>query len=54
MVESALARIEGQVAFETMLRRLPDVRLEPGPLVWRTNLGLRGLTTLPVSFGDPA
>ena len=51
---AALARIEGQVAFETMLRRLPDLRLDPGPLVWRTNLGLRGLTTLPVSFGDPA
>ena len=37
-----------------MLRRLPDLRLEPGPLVWRTNLGLRGLTTLRVSFGAAA
>ena len=51
---AALARIEGQVAFETMLRRLPNLRLEPGPLVWRTNLGLRGLTTLRVSFGPAA
>ena len=24
--------------------------LEPSPLVWRTNLGLRGLTALPISF----
>jgi hypothetical protein len=24
--------------------------LRPGPLVWRNNLGLRGLTALPVSF----
>ena len=24
--------------------------LEPGPLVWRRNLGLRGLQALPVSF----
>lgn len=49
---AALARIEGQVAFATMLRRLPDLALEPRPLVWRTNLGLRGLTALPVSFGS--
>jgi cytochrome P450 len=45
-----LARIEGQVAFETILRRLPGLRLEPGPLAWRQNLGLRGLTALPVAF----
>jgi pimeloyl-[acyl-carrier protein] synthase len=47
---AALARIEGQIAFETMLRRLPGLRIEPGPLVWRENLGLRGLTALPVAF----
>jgi len=46
-----LARIEGQIAFSTLLRRLPNVALEPGPLVWRQNLGLRGLTALPVCFG---
>jgi pimeloyl-[acyl-carrier protein] synthase len=45
-----LARIEAQVAFETMLRRLPELELEPGPLVWRENLGLRGLKALPVKF----
>jgi cytochrome P450 len=45
-----LARIEGQIAFATMLKRLPNLRLEPGPLVWRENLGLRGLTALPVTF----
>jgi cytochrome P450 len=43
-----LARIEGQIAFEALLRRFPDLRLRPGPLVWRPNLGLRGLTALPV------
>jgi hypothetical protein len=48
-----LARIEGQIAFPTLLRRLPDLALEPGPLVWRQNLGLRGLTALPVTFGVP-
>lgn len=46
-----LARIEGQVAFATLLRRLPNPTLEPGPLVWRQNLGLRGLTGLPIAFG---
>ena len=49
-----LARIEGQIAFSTMLRRLPNLRLEPGRLVWRENLGLRGLTALPVAFDRPA
>ena len=49
-----LARIEGQIAFATMLRRLPNLRLEPGPLVWRENLGLRGLTALPVTFDRAA
>ncbi len=45
-----LARIEGQVAFESVLRRMPNLALKPGPITWRANLGLRGLTALPVSF----
>jgi cytochrome P450 len=49
-----LARLEGQIAFATLLRRLPDLRLEPGALAWRQNLGLRGLTALPVAFASPA
>jgi surfactin family lipopeptide synthetase A len=48
-----LARMEGQIVFESLLRRFPSIQLEPQPLVWRTNLGLRGLTSLHVSFGDP-
>ncbi len=47
-----LARMEGQIAFETLLRRLPGLQLAPGPLTWRSNSGLRGLTALPVTF-DP-
>jgi cytochrome P450 len=46
-----LARIEGQVAFSSLLRRLPNLALEQGPLLWRQNLGLRGLIALPVTFG---
>lgn len=45
-----LARIEGQIAFATVLRRLHDLQLASEKLVWRENLGLRGLTALPVSF----
>jgi pimeloyl-[acyl-carrier protein] synthase len=32
--------------------RLPNLRLAPGALTWRENLGLRGLTALPVEFGQ--
>jgi pimeloyl-[acyl-carrier protein] synthase len=48
-----LARIESQVAFSSLLRRLPNLALEREPLVWRQNLGLRGLVALPVRFGKP-
>jgi cytochrome P450 len=49
---AALARLEGQITLATLLRRLPHLRLEPGPLVWRPNLGLRGLVALPVTFSS--
>jgi len=45
-----LARMEGQIAFETLLRRLPNLEIVPGPLTWRNNSGLRGLMALPVTF----
>ena len=47
---AALARIEGQVSFSTILRRMPELALQPVPLQWRTNLGLRGLVALPVRY----
>ncbi|HJQ98840.1 MAG TPA: cytochrome P450 [Candidatus Polarisedimenticolaceae bacterium] len=47
-----LARLEGQIAFRAILRRLDDLALDPAHrLVWRHNLGLRGLEALPVTFG---
>jgi len=55
-----LARLEGQIMLETMLRRLPQLELEGDDLTWRDNLGLRGLNSLPVKFfsqeltGQPA
>ncbi len=45
-----LARIEGQVALETILRRLPGLRSGPDPITWRPNLTLRGLSVLHVEF----
>lgn len=47
---AALARVEGQEVFEAIIRRLPDLELQPVSLTWRNNLGLRGLTALPVRF----
>jgi cytochrome P450 len=44
-----LARIEGQIVFEEMLRSFPKWTLEPGPLQWRSNLALRGLIALPIT-----
>lgn len=42
-----LARLEARIAFDTLLRRWPQMRLA-GDVTWRSNLGLRGLSTLPV------
>lgn len=48
-----LARIEGQIAFERLVVRMSNLALKPGTITWRENLGLRGLTALPVTFHDP-
>jgi cytochrome P450 len=47
-----LARLEGQIAFGTLARRLPNLRLacDPAQLSWNNNLMLRGLRSLPVTF----
>jgi len=47
-----LARMEAQIAFTTLLRRLPDLRLKNSPhsLRWRPSMILRGLASLPVRF----
>jgi cytochrome P450 len=46
-----LARIEGEAALTTLLHHFPKLRLAPGPISWRPNLGLRGLTALRVELG---
>jgi hypothetical protein len=35
-----------EVAFATLLNRFPNITLEPSPIVWRENLGLRGFKGL--------
>ena len=47
-----LARMEGQIAFNALLRRLSQPVLLDQTLNWRTNAGLRGLTALHIRF-DP-
>jgi pimeloyl-[acyl-carrier protein] synthase len=47
-----LARMEGQIAFNKLLRRLSRPALIETNWEWRGNAGLRGLTTLHISF-DP-
>jgi cytochrome P450 len=51
-----LARLEGQIAFSTLLRNLPELTLtvEPEQLAWRPGLELRGLQKLPVRFSCPS
>jgi cytochrome P450 PksS len=51
---ASLARLEGQIAIGTLLRRCPDLRLAvtPNQLRWRRGLLLRGLQALPLAFGQ--
>ena len=45
-----LARMEGQIAFNVLLRRLARPTLTETKLQWRANAGLRGLTALEIRF----
>lgn len=49
-IGAALARMEVQVAFTTLLRRLRDLRLVNDTPRWRPAFGVRSLETLPVAF----
>jgi cytochrome P450 PksS len=51
-IGAPLARLEGQIAINTLLKRMPDLRLAVAPedLRWRRGLLLRGLESLPVAF----
>jgi hypothetical protein len=46
-----LARLEAEIAFTALLRRLPSLTLaDTGPPRWRETFTLRGLTSLPVRW----
>jgi pimeloyl-[acyl-carrier protein] synthase len=45
-----LARLEGQIAISTLLRRLPELALASETLEYHDNYTLRGLRRLPVTF----
>jgi cytochrome P450 len=45
-----LARVEGQIAIGSLLRRMPKLALATDQLEWRESSTLRGLKSLPVTF----
>lgn len=45
-----LARLEGEIAFATLLRRMPNLSLATDKPTYLDNYLLRGLATLPVTF----
>ncbi|MDZ7677638.1 MAG: cytochrome P450 [Acidimicrobiales bacterium] len=48
---ASLARLEGQVAIGTFVRRFPDAELVDTPTVWNGRINLRGLAELPIDLG---
>jgi cytochrome P450 PksS len=53
-VGAPLARLEAQIAINTLLKRIPDLRLSvaSNSLRWRLGMMLRGLESLAASFGS--
>ncbi|ACY15049.1 cytochrome P450 family protein [Haliangium ochraceum] len=51
-IGAPLARMEAQVAFTTLLKRFPELRLTVpvDEVVWRGNFALRGVEALPLAF----
>lgn len=47
---AALARTQAQIAINTLVQQLPNLKLATDKLEWRRNKALRGLTTLPLTF----
>lgn len=47
---SGLARLQAQIAINTLVQRLPALQLQTDQLAWQKNIFIRGLKSLPVSF----
>jgi cytochrome P450 len=45
-----LARVEAQIVFSTLLRKLNHITLDSNALIWRNNVAFRGLEALHVHF----
>lgn len=45
-----LSRLEGRIAIERLMTRMPDLRLKTNDVTFADNLGMRGLLNLPVTF----
>jgi len=50
VLRSPLARVEGQIAINTLVQRLPKLALATDAPEFRMSLTLRGLKSLPVAF----
>jgi len=51
---ASLARLEGQVAIGSLIRRFPDLEAEQADVAWNHRIILRGIDELPVSFAPVA
>ena len=49
-VGAALARVQAQIAVIALMERLGTLQLAPGTLAWHSNILVRGLKALPVTF----
>jgi len=47
---SALAKLEGKIAIQTVMRRMPNIKLKTTNLEYRKPFALRGVKTMPVAF----
>lgn len=51
-IGAPLARIEGAIAMNAMLERLPNLQLATNDLTWRHDMAIRSLEALPVTFDN--
>lgn len=47
---AALTRIEGEIAINTLVQQLPDLKLSQDKIEWRNKVAFRSLKALPVTF----
>lgn len=47
---AALARIEAEIAINTLVQQLPDIKLSQEKLEWRNKVSVRSLKALPITF----